>query len=92
MRTRLGRLVQIRVCVEGRCTDDRTDSLRGIQVEVPVPDADEVDISVTIRRLDGRVLADGRGSGRVEIVHPNGESCDPHCREVTVRLRDGRVG
>ena len=86
-----GPLFTVTVCVEGRCADQRTDYLRTLSVQVPVPDADEVDVSVAVRRPDGRVVAEASGTGRVEIVHPNGERCDPHCREVTLSLRDGRL-
>jgi hypothetical protein len=84
-------LVTVTVCVEGRCADQRADSLRQLAVNVPVPDADVVDVSVTVQRADGRVVAEASGTGRVEIVHPNGERCDPHCRQVTLSLRGGRL-
>jgi hypothetical protein len=86
-----GPLVTVTVCVEGQCADQRTDFLGGVPVKVPVPDVDEVDVSVTVQRPDGRVVEVASGTGRVEIVHPNGERCDPHCRKVTLRLRDGRL-
>jgi hypothetical protein len=86
-----GRLITVTVCVEGRCADQRADYLRQLPVTVPVPDEEEVEVSVTVRRPDGRVVEEARGTGRVEIVHPNGERCDPHCRRVSVRVRDGRL-
>jgi hypothetical protein len=86
-----GPLVSVTVCVDGRCTEQRGDSLKGLPVAIPVPDEDEVEISVTVRRADGRVVEQARGTGRVEIVHPNGERCDPHCRRVSVTVRGGRL-
>ena len=77
--------------VTSACADQRTDYLGGVPVTVPVPDADEVDVSVTVQRPDGRVVEVASGTGRVEVVHPNGERCDPHCRRVTLRVRDGRL-
>ena len=86
-----GPLFTVIVCVDGRCADQRTDDLGGVPVNVAVPDRDEVDVSVTVQRPDGRVVEVASGTGRVKIVHPNGERCDPHCRRVTVRVRDGRL-
>lgn len=90
------RALTVRACINDQCAEQhyglgRSGEFTDGGVAMAVPDTDEVAVRVKLIDGAGRILADTRGTGIVEHVHPNGDDCPPECRTVRVRIDGSRL-
>jgi hypothetical protein len=91
-----GKRLVIELCVDGECKRIPRvlagDDLDGAPVyQAMPPSVRSVEISVTVRDSDGKVVERAKGKAPVKVTHPNGADCPPECRRVAARADAGRL-